>query len=706
MNKLLFILLTIIAGLFSSAGKGQSRDSLLSALAMTTHDTSRALILDELAWQLRNSNPEQSFKYAQEAAALSEQSGFVKGKALAYNKLGIYYKNKGNYIQARHHFELALAARRILNDPLLIGRGLFSLGQVSRLMGQPQESAKWLQESYDILEKGGHESDKARTCSELGLLFREMGDYERSLSHFLQALEIRKKTGDQEEVARTHLSLGLLFETQKQYSKAMDFYEKALGAFKSTDNKREIAYCLNNIGNLHHSAGDLERALSIFNESLEIKTKIGDSLGMGRTLRNIGLIYVDLNQPDEARLKLSAAAEIFAAVENNHELSQVKADFGNLSLKSANYSDAETYFSQALEMLEGSDNTPARIKVLDNLATAKSLLGKFREAASLREESRELSEKLNTSYMQSVELYNQYLSTTHDNEMLKEKTETTQQKYRAAQSENKNKRMLILFLISMLALLAILFFLILRAEKVRKRAELAEKNEQLARQKVDLMLQDQQVNALNAMLQGQAGERRRISQELHDRLGGLLAAMKLHVASAQDEDPPGKSDADGKIGQLLDEAMSEVRDISRELQSGILTESGMVPAITRLAEFISSSKKIKFQTYFIGLEPRLAFHMESAIYYTVQELVANSLKHSQATQITLQILKTEGNLSIVYEDNGVGFQPFGAAYKPGLGLAGIEARILSLKGVMGIDSGRGNGSTFTFDIPLNPKDIL
>jgi len=88
------------------------------------------------------------------------------------------------------------------------------------------------------------------------------------------------------------------------------------------------------------------------------------------------------------------------------------------------------------------------------------------------------------------------------------------------------------------------------------------------------------------------------------------------------------------------------------------------------------------------------------LYTIVQELVNNILKHSKATEVTIQLNKVDNNLNIIVEDNGVGFDVASARLKNGMGLMNQEIRIDKLNGTISIDSGKGKGTTTIINIPV------
>jgi signal transduction histidine kinase len=86
------------------------------------------------------------------------------------------------------------------------------------------------------------------------------------------------------------------------------------------------------------------------------------------------------------------------------------------------------------------------------------------------------------------------------------------------------------------------------------------------------------------------------------------------------------------------------------------------------------------------------------LYRIVQELFTNTLKHAQATQIRFEITQVDGEITIIHEDNGIGFDVENA-YNKSMGLKNIQSRVNRLHGDLKIQSSP-NGSTFIVEVPI------
>ncbi len=243
----------------------------------------------------------------------------------------------------------------------------------------------------------------------------------------------------------------------------------------------------------------------------------------------------------------------------------------------------------------------------------------------------------------------------------------------------------------LIMLVAIILFALLFQKKLIKKER--------AYREIEKLLQKQELQSAYVLIQGQDEERKRIASDVHDNLGSLLATIKIYsdlvVKNKSDEKVDNLNE---QINHLIVNLIAEVRKIAHSLDSGTLTNFGLDAAIEQLCETITNSGKIIVDSI-IDVH-QLPKDGESAlnIYRIVQELFTNTLKHAQATKIRFEITQLNDEISIIYEDNGIGFDVEVASHKS-MGLQNIRSRVNRLHGELKIQSS-ANGSTFIIEIPM------
>ena len=237
-----------------------------------------------------------------------------------------------------------------------------------------------------------------------------------------------------------------------------------------------------------------------------------------------------------------------------------------------------------------------------------------------------------------------------------------------------------------------------KAKEIEIRNAVAEKNIVIERQKTANLLKEQELTAIDAMIEGQEKERQRIANDLHDDLGGLMATLKLHFNALKDKQTP---ELYTKTNALIDEAYNKVRTVAHAKNSGVIAKQGLLIAITKVANKISASNKLMIDVIDHGLENRLENSLELTIFRIIQELITNVIKHANATEVTIHITNHDDSLNIMVEDNGKGFNPSQITKtNEGMGISSIDKRVEHLNGSMTIESELNQGTTVIIDIPL------
>jgi len=261
-------------------------------------------------------------------------------------------------------------------------------------------------------------------------------------------------------------------------------------------------------------------------------------------------------------------------------------------------------------------------------------------------------------------------------------------------TEKRNKRNIWIGFIVISIFGSITFFLI--QKDTRRKQKIAEQEKKLETQKLATVLKEQELTAIDAMIEGQEKERQRIANELHDDLGGLMATVKLHFNALKDKKSPELFE---KTNLLIDEAYEKVRTVAHAKNSGVIANQGLLKAIQEMAIKVSGTNKTVIEVVDYGLENRLENSLELTIFRIIQELTTNVIKHAEASEATIHITNHEDSLNLMVEDNGNGFYIKDISKNSGMGIHSIDKRIENLGGTVIIESEIDKGTTVIIDIP-------
>ena len=149
--------------------------------------------------------------------------------------------------------------------------------------------------------------------------------------------------------------------------------------------------------------------------------------------------------------------------------------------------------------------------------------------------------------------------------------------------------------------------------------------------------------------------------------------------------------------RMVDEAhgevklvLQELRDLARGIHPAILTDRGLEAALASLGARCTVPVTVT-----VDLPERPALAVEGIVYFTTAELLTNISKHSEATNATVEVWRTDADLFIRVADDGQG----GADPSGGSGLAGLAERLGAVDGGLAVDSPAGGPTTVTAKLP-------
>ncbi len=223
-----------------------------------------------------------------------------------------------------------------------------------------------------------------------------------------------------------------------------------------------------------------------------------------------------------------------------------------------------------------------------------------------------------------------------------------------------------------------------------------------SRRRIHIMKQQEEINKLKAVMNGEEKERTRIARELHDGIGGLLSAAAINLNTLGDvhalliSDPVYR-----KMEMLLDTISNEVRKTAHNLTPDVLLRYDLPEAVRLFCSYMQKGNNLEITILTNGSFEQMKQDFLLSAYRIIQELVQNILKHAQAQNAFVQLHTDETIMSITVEDDGKGYDP--NAPSSGMGLRNILARVESLSGNINIESSSDKGTSvyIEFDIKSN-----
>lgn len=532
--------------------------------------------------------------------------------------------------------------------------------------------------------------------------------------------------------------MGFIYQDAGNNDIALIFFDSAL--IFAPKNKRPGPYAsiMTNIGNVYFNIGNYRKALEYYTTDIEAQledSKYFESL-IGLTY-NKATVFLSLGNLDSAIIFANKTFDFVNKTGTKKELEYYSCLRGDIYRAQKMYllsiSEYEKSVKQSLIVddfyVAGSSASNSAISYQE-LGIYDSAMAKVNESIyyilksndknaikDVYKTAYELSKNWGNDSM-SIELLKKYV-------IFKDSTLTEASIKSIAESELKIKDLINFkdleiakadlrtsktrFLLASIAvgLLILIVLIIFRSRQMSKK---------IATQEISLkdnviidLIQKQELSTVNSMLKGQDNERQRIAQDLHDRLGSILALVKLNFSSLTGELEQIKERSEKqyfKTHELIDEAVEEVHRISHDLSIGAVSKFGLKTALLHLGLAVESANKIKVKLILDDMPNHLIDEIQINIYRIFQELIGNTLKYAKAKEVNIQILNDSDRvLNITYEDDGIGFNIEILQNTKGMGFQNVESRVKKLNGSLHMDTKPGNGLSLFIEIPI-PQEKL
>lgn len=233
-----------------------------------------------------------------------------------------------------------------------------------------------------------------------------------------------------------------------------------------------------------------------------------------------------------------------------------------------------------------------------------------------------------------------------------------------------------------LGALVILFIAALNSIQQRKKAELHYLN-------------------ILAEVAAQEKEKAGLTDKLHEEFGATLSVVKMNINSLELTHPEDELKIE-KSTRYLDDVITKIRGIAANYLPYMLQRKQLVRALETLAVSTSENNKDIAVSFKAGEDiPDISEHKTLHLYRIVQEIVHNTIKHAQATQLSITLTKEDHQLLLVSKDNGIGFDYSTELQKQkGVGLKNIHNRVSLLKGTINVISQIQKGTAYMIAVPL------
>lgn len=563
-----------------------------------------------------------------------------------------------------------------------------SLGNSYRRRSDTRRALECYNKSLEINTRINNKFSMAINHNNLGNLYNNEGRYLLAITHLMQSLKLFEELDKKTRAGSVMMSIGNVYADQKMPEKALPFYKASLKVKQETKDSVGIVSNYINIGALYYDSKEYSRALGYFKNALEVSKKIGFERGVFVCLNNTAeILYRQGNYKDALQYQLQSY-ELRKQNGDRIDITFSLSELGNTYLKLGDTRKALDHFNEALPMAIESNSFENLASVYDGLAHTYELMGQHEKANQYIRLFIQFKDSLynESTSNQVAELETRYQTEKKDLEISRKDLELQN----ASLLISKKNTQVIVLALSVIAILGF-GYLFYNRYRLKQKALLD----------AELIVQQELRN--KAIIEAEEKERIRIAKDLHDGIGQQLSAVKMQLSALEsDLTLTSQNDQDRMqtMISMVDEAVKEVRTVSHNMMPNALLKSGLVAAFREFVNKLASVGTMKIDLHITGLNERLENTTETVLYRVLQECVSNTVKHAQATEIGIQLLKHDKYLNLIIEDNGRGFDTSKINDFNGIGLKNMLSRIQFLNGTIHFDSYPGKGTTVSIDIPL------
>jgi signal transduction histidine kinase len=523
-----------------------------------------------------------------------------------------------------------------------------------------------------------------------GVAYRLKGDLKSSFKNLFKSAKLAFENNMPIFEAEAYSEISNTYAINKDFSNSLLYQNKAISIFRKHASKNQLAIALLNTGFDHYSYKKYDDALELYNEAEPLFEEINIPIGKAYIIGNRALVYWKIGKIDKAKKDLLSAINALKAIGDNYGIADYHNQLGTIYLETGNIERAIFHVNESLSIAKSSN---LKVQLRDALLLLSSLhqkQGKHKEALAYY--------KQYDTYKDSIENKEQ----TKKIADLRTDYEVNLREKEIDLLEKKEKLNITYSIIGLVFLVLAIITLLYFRQRFKTTKLLATQQEKEHHDSVQNLLKSQETKVLQSMILAKDNERKRLAKDLHNHLGSLLATVKVNINGIDEKTIPNHK----TLINLVDQACTDVRNISHSLNMGVSEDFGLLPALKELINHLKESKKLEVEFNASIDENVISSEDEIIIYRTIQELISNVLKHAKASKLSILLtyFQEENIINILIQDDGVGFNA-GKEFD-GLGLKSIKDIVLNYEGEITFDSNSNSGTTVNIDLPLKDSNTL
>ena len=612
--RLIFLAVLATFSFLKSQAQGVNTDSL-EMIVNDLEGKKKVKVLSDLCYYLSYSDVVKSEKYGQQGLKLALELHDSTLIANAFNDLSILYTLKSNYRKGLEYNLKAYEIRKVLNEPISMISSLSKIGVCYAELGEFENATKYLLEAINIVEENELEKRYYLVYDNLGGVFKEMNKPEDALVYHERAYEYAKEANRIRDKYTILVNMANAYRNMGNEQKSIDLHLEAEQMVSQNNDLRSQALIFSNLASLYSAQGEIEKVLYYNEKAINAYQILDNKDGQSMIHNNIALFYI-----------------------------------GNQMLGHQNREEVIKELDLAAQYAKECQSLPRQLQNYEAYTQFYLVLNDYENAMIYKLKADSISDALYTLENDKIveDLKTQYETQKKEKEIVQKEFEIKQKNYQ------------------LIIILGLLVFIVIGAiENYRKFRFKRKKLQEEARLKDELS----EIKLKNQIQE----ERLRISRDLHDNIGSqltfIISSLDMAKYTAKKQNA---AELESKLSEIKDFSATTIdefrdtiwalnkeyinlKDLELKVNSFIQKAKSMVSGIHFNVEF-SSKQDVEFDS-----------EKGIRVFRIIQESVNNSIKHSEAKNISIRCFDNEEEKIVLStSDDGKGIDLDNLERKNGL----------------------------------------
>lgn len=604
--------------------------------------------------------------------------------------------------KARAYLQSALDISRKKKLDLKTGSLLAGIGELYYLNDAIDSAVFYLKEADVYFKKDTSSKGKLALIGnriDLATVQMGQGHYQASLKTYIECIQTLQSSnieGKTKKLITAYFNTGIVYNDLKDFPNALKYHRMAwaLSQKQADADKAVLSSILLRIGDDFNNMNLSDSAYHYLKMSEEMAKLVNAEGILAEIYGALGKYFRQKKNTQKAIKYFTQSVNYAGRSKNNFQKANALSMLGQLYEAQGDYQQSYTHLSEALSIAREMKHKVIELKTLKAISSAAVSGHQYKKAVEFYQQYIALNDSLNISEitLKINEVESKYQNKQKADSILVLQKNAQLQLLALHKKQNQN-----IFTTIGASLMLLLGFLLYR--NLRNKHRLLKKTEQLHEQQIIQLEKEHQLIAAQSLMKGQEAERGRLAKDLHDGLGGLLSGVKISLSNMKGNVFLSADNANAVtaiIGQL-DDSINELRRVSHNMMPEALIKFGLIEALENYCESINQSGQLKVRLQTYGWAQRPEQDTEIILYRIVQELLHNVIKHAEAQQVLVQLMRESDRFTLTVEDDGRGFDIDASNHKDGAGLQNIRARADYLNGTVDIRTKPGEGTSVTIE---------